>query len=107
MLTLTFDPVRTAQMVDVQVEDDALLENPETFFGNLRLPTGSTSNARLAPSRANATIMDTDAAVIGFSGNYTVTEGGTVNLVLNVISGTLARDVVLRVTTNDGSAQGK
>lgn len=96
-----------SQTVSVAVGQDTLLEYPEIFFGNLRNPAGSSSNVMIAPGMANATIMDTNEAVIGFSGNYSATEGNTVNLVLDVISGTLARKVVVRVITADGSAQGK
>ena len=106
-MNLTFNMNSLLQIVPVMVMNDGLLEYEEVFYGNLTLPAGTTSNIRLIPSMADVTITDNDAAVIGFSRNYTVTEGGTVNLELEVLSGNPGREVVVSVSTADGTAQGK
>ena len=106
-MNLTFNMNRLFQIVPVMVMNDGLLEYEEVFFGNLTLPAGTTSNIRLIPPMATVAITDNDAAVIGFSRNYTVTEGGTVNLELEVLSGNLGREVEVNVSTADGTAQGK
>ena len=106
-MTLTFNMNSLFQIVPVMVMNDGLLEYEEVFFGNLTLPAGTTSSIRLIPSMATVAITDNNAAVIGFSRNYTVTEGGTVNLELEVLSGNLGREVVVSMSTADGTAQGK
>ena len=106
-MTLTFNMSSPFQIVPVMVMNDGLFEYEEVFFGNLTLPAGTTSNIRLIPPMATVAITDNDAAVIGFSRNYTVTEGGTVNLELEVLSGNLGREVEVSVSTADGTAQGK
>ena len=106
-LALTFSMGIVSHSIPVMVVNDSLLEYAEVFWGNLKHPEGSTSSIELFPSIANVTITDKNAAVIGFSGNYTVTEGDTVNLELEVLSGSLGREVVVSVSTADGTAQGK
>ena len=106
-MTLTFNMDSLFHIIPVMVMNDGLLEYEEVFFGNLTLPAGTTSNIRLIPSMAAVAITDNNAAVIGFRGNYTVTEGGIVNLELEVLSGNLGREVVVSVSTADGTAQGK
>ena len=105
--TLTFDSTTSSFMVAIATLNDGLLENPESYFGSLRVLPGTPSSVMLAPAQARATIMDNDIAVIGFNRNYTVPEGGSANLQLEVLSGTLAREVVISVSTNDGSAEGR
>ena len=105
--TLTFDSTTSSFTVAIATLNDGLLENPESFFGNLRVLPGTPSSIILAPAQARATIMDNDVAVIGFNRNYTVPEGSSANLQLEVLSGTLAREVVISVSTNDGSAEGR
>ncbi len=103
VMSLTFTPTMSSLIAAVNTLEDSFLEHPEIFFGNLRLPAGSTANVMLVADMANATIT---AAVIGFSGNYGIVEGGSVNIVLEVLSGVLEREVVIRVDTADGTAQG-
>ncbi len=106
VMTLTFTPAMSSLIAAVNTLEDSFLEYPEIFFGNLRLPAGSTANVMLVPDMANATITDNDAAVIGFSGNYSIVEGGSVNIAVEVLSGVLEREVIIRVDTADGTAQG-
>ena len=48
------------------------------------------------------------AVTIGFNATaYTVTEGSSVSVSVSVLSGTLARDVVVTVQTGDDTATGR
>ena len=48
------------------------------------------------------------AVTIGFNDTaYTVTEGGSASVSVSVLSGTLARDVVVTLQTEDGTATGE
>lgn len=96
-----------SHVIPVMVASDEVLENTEVFYGRLKLPQGSMSNIMLIPPAANVTIIDNNNAVIGFSGNYTVIEGGTINLELVLLSGSLGREVIVSISTNDSTAQGK
>ena len=106
-MTLTFNMDSLFHIIPVMVMNDDLLEYEKVFFGNLTVPAGTTSSFRLIPSMAAVTITDNNGAVIGFSGNYTVTESGIVNLELEVLSGSLGREVVVSVSSAAGTAQGK
>jgi hypothetical protein len=60
-MPLTFGPGRTSQVVSVSVVDDDLLEALETFFGNLRFPSGrEVDMVEFAPSRASVSVLDDD-----------------------------------------------
>ena len=63
VIPLTFGPTRTSQEVSVPIVDDDLLEDIETFFGNLRFAEVFDS-IQFAPSRANASISGIHAQVI-------------------------------------------
>jgi hypothetical protein len=59
VLSLTFGPGRTSQVVSVSVINDDLLEALETFFVNLRLPGGGqVDRVEFTPSRASVFILD-------------------------------------------------
>ena len=60
MMLLTFDPSTSLVPVFVPIVDDSAVEINETFFGNLRLPQGSTANVMFRPQQALATITDDD-----------------------------------------------
>ena len=106
-ISLTFTENALSLGVPVNILNDTLLELDEFFTGNLRLPPGS-RNIMLRPDRATATIIDNDAAIIGFVGDYRVTEGinSSVSVPIRVLDGQLGRSVMVRVFTVDGSAQG-
>ena len=57
----------------------------------------------------NVTINFSSAAVIGFLQDYVVTEGVnfTVDVDIQLLSGELGRDVIVRVLTDPDSARGK
>ena len=92
----------------MNILDDALLELNEVFFGNLHLPAGSGDRVTFSPGRATATIVDNDAAIIGFVDDYRVTEGVdlSVTVPIRVLAGQLGRSVMVRVFAMDGSAGG-
>jgi hypothetical protein len=59
VMSLTFGPGTTSQVVSVSVIDDGLLEALEAFFGNLRFPSSrEVDMVEFAPSRANVFILD-------------------------------------------------
>ena len=60
MMLLTFDPSTSLVPASVPIVDDSAVEIDETFFGNLRLPQGSTANVMFRPQQALATITDDD-----------------------------------------------
>ena len=105
-MVLTFGPSNSINQVSIPVLEDMLLELDEMFNGNLQSP--SIAGVILDPAVASATILDNDNVVIGFLSNYEVTEGvnNTVTVELEVLSGTLAREVVICVSTQDESAIG-
>ena len=106
-MALTFGPSQSFNLISVPVLDDMFLELDEIFNGNLR--SSSIAGVILDPAVASATILDNDNVVIGFLDNYEVTEGvnSTVTVELEVLSGILAREVVISVSTQDNSANGK
>jgi hypothetical protein len=59
-----FSPGTRFQTVQVPIINDNLVEFEEMFFGNLRLPAGSTALVRFSPDIANATIVDNDGEFI-------------------------------------------
>ena len=103
---LTLSAGATEATIEVDITDDALLENAETFTVVL---SGAPSGVTLTPDTAEVTITDTnapDVVVIGFEPvMYTVDEGaGTIELTVKVLSGELGRAVTLDYTTVDGTA---
>ena len=62
-----------------------------------------------AAIETNVTINFSSAAVIGFLQDYVVTEGVnfTVDVDIQLLSGELGRDVIVRVLTDPDSARGK
>ena len=109
VVLLTFAESALSLEVPVDIFDDDLLELSEVFFGNLRLPAGSAGDrVTFSPGRATATIVDNDAAIIGFVDDYRVIEGVdfSVSVPILVLEGQLGRSVVVRVFTIIGSAEG-
>ncbi len=106
---ISFGPGRNEMVVPVPTLADNILEFNETFFGNLRFPSGVPGSVRLFPIRAEGTIIDDSTVEIGFLSDEMVIEGtnNTVMLELVVTSGILGRQVVISVSTVDDSATGK
>ena len=103
---LTLSAGDTSATIVVDITDDALFENAETFGVVL---SGAPPGVVLTSGPAEVTITDTnapDVVEIGFDPDtYTVDEGsGTVRLTVKVLSGDLGRDVTLSYETMDGSA---
>ena len=121
---------QSALSVPVGIIDDFLVETSETFLGRLSADGILPPNVRLNPIEATGTIIDDDGLslsciallciyiiflqtdiIIGFDPDtYEVNEAdGTVTLTVKVLNGTISeeRSIPVRVTTADGTAQGK
>ena len=63
----------------------------------------------IAAIETNVTINFSSAVVVGFLQDYVVTEGVnfTVDVDIQLLSGELGRDVIVRVFTDPDSARGK
>jgi hypothetical protein len=98
--TLTFAPGETTKTVSVPVIDDAAVENDEAFFVNL----SGASNAGIADSQGQATIVDDDPPLMSIS-DATVTEGnsGTTDATFTV---TLSKPWTAPVTVGWATADG-
>ena len=59
-ILLTFGPGMNTAVASVPIIDDDSSESDEIFYGNLRLPAGSTDRVVFKPLRASATIVDND-----------------------------------------------
>ena len=67
---LTLSRNRTTVTVSVPIIDDNLFEDPETLFGNLTIPSGSSSRIILAIRTAQITISNDDCKYVVSHSNY-------------------------------------
>ena len=120
-------------MVTVFIRDDMIVENQfERFFINLRnywyesavilsQPTASitiedddselslqyTKNCMCTRMSIYYNIISTSVVTIGFNGTYSVREdAGSISIVVLVLMNSLARDVVVTLSTMDNTARG-
>lgn len=103
--TLTFGPGETEKFFDIQILEDAVYEEVQTFFVTLSDPTGGA--AVRAPSTAQVHITENDPApTVQFSSaNYTVAENaGAVTLTITKTGATEAVTTVY-YKTRDGTAK--
>ena len=102
---LTFDEAVSLSCVDISIEDDDFIEEPESF--NVTLTSGD-SDVTFMPPAAPVFIVDDDSVTIGFETElYTTAEGdGSLELCAVLLEGALERDVTVTLETQDGSAQG-
>ena len=120
-------------MVTVSIQDDMIVEDQfERFFINLRNYWNDSAVILNGPTTASVTIEDNDGELslddcvsyyqfvlvvnlfptsvvtIGFSGTYSVREdAGSINVVVLVLMNSLARDVVVTLSTLDDTAIGR
>ena len=126
---VTFSSGSTSRTVTVMAEDDTVIENDETFTLSL---TSDDDAVDVMPQSATVTITDQTSkysrieecveagknlyqclfslnppslVTIGFTQTeYTVMEGGTVDVTVSVMEGTPSDDVVVTVTSHDVTA---
>ncbi|XP_028399458.1 uncharacterized protein LOC114522881 [Dendronephthya gigantea] len=103
--TLTFfvGDFNNERNISIPIIDDNLFEVDEAFL--VILSAGTDNKVEIdPPSQATVTITSEDDAVISFTQNsYSVTEGQTVPINLQVSSGTLGSSVTVSVSTQDVS----
>jgi len=101
-MELTFSDTMQSRTVMIATTDGDVVEGPETFSVTL---TTSDTAVTLNPMTAAVNIQDNDMVTIGFSQSaYTVMEGaGSVSVTVDV-QGSLAREVVVTLSTVDGTA---
>ena len=134
-MDLTFNSVTTSEMVTVATSTDTVIENDETF--TLSLTENDDAVNMLTPPSATVTITDqtskyshchinrreeyvvgrknlnycffSSALTFGFDPSvYSVMEGESEEVTVTVMGGgTLERDVVLTVSSSDGTARGE
>jgi hypothetical protein len=102
LTTLSFDPGETAKPVTVDVNDDALDEDDETFFVIL----SGAANAAITDARGVATIADDDPLPSLSIADRTFTEGFGVRRVLFMVtlSARSGRPVTVDYVVSPGSA---
>ena len=101
---LTFDESTSRACVDIPVEDDDIVENPDVFTVEIR---GGDPDVVFDPPSSTVTIIDNDRVEIGFEmERYEGEEGGVVEVCAIIMDGSLDRPVIVRVFTQDISAKG-
>ena len=104
---VTLSSMSTVARFTIQITDDNILENSESFVVTLTKADGR-DTLQLLQSKATVTILDDDDPVtIGFGrASYSVTEGAgaVVDLDVGVLSGGLERDITLEYDIRGGSA---
>ena len=102
---LTFDESTSRACVDIPIEDDQIVENPEDF----RVVVGGDDPDVVFDSPSSTvTIIDNDNVVIGFEmERYQGDEGSEVEVCAIVMDGVLERSALVTVVTSDLSAQGR
>ena len=102
---LTFNQTTARQCVDIPIEDDNIVEEPENFTV---VVSGDDPDVDFTPPTSVVTITDNDRVVIGFEmERYQGDEGDTVQVCAILSNGTLERSIVVDITSGDLSAIGK
>lgn len=99
--TVTFVDGQTSATLNVQVNDDLIVEGPETILLSLRNPTGGTT---IGLASATGTLVDDDGVVSLTSADYFVDENGVGSVTLGiqrtaVSAGTISVELVTRDLT--------
>ena len=102
---LTFDESTSRSCVDIPVEDDDIVENPDVFTVEIG---GDDPDVVFDPPSSTVTIIDNDRVVIGFEmERYEGDEGGVVEVCAILMNGLLERSVLVGIFTEDRSALGE
>ena len=102
---LTFDESTSRACVDIPIEDDQIVENPEVFRV---VVDGDDPDVVFDPPSSTVTIIDSDNVVIGFEmERYQGDEGDEVEVCALLMNGTLERALLVGVLTEDLSAIGR
>jgi hypothetical protein len=105
--TLNFANGEVSKSVTIAINDDSLVEGPETFTFSLSNPTGGATLGAITTS--TVTINDNDSAAVGTlqfsSGVYSVNENGaTATISVTRTGGTAGAVSVSYATTSGGTA---
>lgn len=101
---LTFNETTSRACVDVPIDDDDRVENPENFTV---VVDGDDPDVDFVPPTSVVTIIDDDRVVIGFEmERYQGEEGQTVEVCVIIRNGTLEKPVLVEIFTGDLSAEG-
>ena len=101
---LTFNENTSRACVDVPIDDDDRVENPENFT---IVVDGDDPDVDFVPPTSVVTVTDNDRVVIGFEmERYQGDEGEAVEVCAILRNGSLGRPVIVEVFTNDLSAEG-
>ncbi|APG64219.1 hypothetical protein LPB136_02035 [Tenacibaculum todarodis] len=101
-IEVTFNPGETSTTVDIEIEDDLLLENTETFNVNGTVTSGNATNA--TPSIVTILDNDINAIVIG---SVIVTEGTDAVATVPVsITNPSVFPTIISLTYDNGSTEG-
>lgn len=105
-MIVTFSPVDQRQCLVIPILEDTVSENPETFEALLSSDDPDVSSTI---PMATVTITDEDRVTVGLEMEVypTSEDDGGVEVCANVSGGQLDREIVVTLTTNPGSADGK
>lgn len=100
--TVAFAAGETSKTFEVEILDDLLSEQHETVNLAITNPTNAVAGT---PSTAVLTILDDEAPSVYFSSaDYSVTEGGTATITVN-LSGSALTPISVDYATSDGTAE--
>ena len=102
---LTFDQMSSRQCLEIPIEDDDIVEEPERFTIVI---SEDDPDVDITTPTSVVTITDNDRVVIGFEmERYRGEEGETVEGCAILFNGTLENSLVVDITSRDLSAIGK
>ena len=101
---LQFDETTSRTCADIPITDDNRVEPAENFTVEI---SSSDPDVHFAPPISTVTIIDNDRVVIGFEmEQYQGEEGETVEVCAMLRNGSLERDLLVQIFTEDLSAKG-
>ena len=103
-ILLSFNESISEMCVDIPIEDDLISEDPQSF--TVTITSNDTDVSFMRPI-ANITIIDNDNITIGFDREvYSINEDQrSVEVCAVITEGSLQREVVVVLSTQDGSAK--
>lgn len=101
---LQFDETTSRTCADIPITDDNRVELAENFTVEIR---SDDPDVDFTPPTSTVTIIDNDRVVIGFEmEQYQGEEGETVEVCAMLRNGSLERDLLVQIFTEDLSAKG-